>query len=139
MKLPPLHHRLLGLALALGAGSALALPTGVSVTPPDGARFLAHQRFDLRVEGKGVPGATGYSATLEVDGKPLQFSSGAQHTATTDGISSPGWGGFNLRGYSFAHEGVHTITATFSDSTGTVTVSSKVLVINPFKGRESGA
>jgi len=35
------------------------------LVPPDGARFLEHQRFDLRVEGKG----TGpFWATLAVDG-----------------------------------------------------------------------
>jgi hypothetical protein len=39
----------------LGIGrQVMALPTEVAVTPPDGARFLAGQRFDLRVEGRGV-------------------------------------------------------------------------------------
>ena len=41
------------LAFVGSMSSALALPTNVSVTPPDGARFLVGQRFDLRVERKG--------------------------------------------------------------------------------------
>jgi alkaline phosphatase len=138
MRRLPLTPRLLALALAAMALPAFALPTGVTVTPPDGSRFLVHQRFDLRVEGKGVPGATGYSATLAVDGKPVAFTSGAQHTASTDELSKAGWGGFNLRGYAFAQEGEHTVTATFSDSTGTVSVSAKVLVVDPFSKRGGG-
>jgi alkaline phosphatase len=109
-----------GLVLAR-AGTAQAAPTSVAIVPPNGARLLSGQRFDLRVEGKG----TGpFSATLAIDGHAESFSSGAQNTLTTDDISSTGFGGFNLRGYSNLRPGVHTITASFSDSTGTVDVSS---------------
>src|SRR5829696_308689 len=125
-----LIRRFLLLALLTFVGSlssALALPTNVSVTPPDGARFLTGQRFDLRVEGKG----TGpFSATLAVDGAPQTFTSGVQNSNETDGISSPGYGGFNLRGYSTAKPGFHTITATFTDSTGTVSVSARFEIID---------
>ncbi len=83
------------IVVAFGIGNAaFALPSNVSVTPPNGARFLVGQRFDLRVEGKGT-GA--FSATLAIDGASQAFTSGAQNTSTTDGISSPGYGGFNLR------------------------------------------
>src|SRR5262249_35456622 len=85
------------------------------------------QRFDLRVEGQG----TGpFSATIKIDSIAKTFTSGAQTTTTTDGISSPGWGGFNLRGYSNGAAGLHSITATFTDATGTVTVTTKFRIID---------
>lgn len=40
----------------------------MALAPPDGARFLSWQRFDIRVEGQG----TGpFSATLALDGVPV--------------------------------------------------------------------
>jgi alkaline phosphatase len=126
------------LALALGIGgfgltqTAYAAPS-VSVTPPGNARFLVDQRFDIRVEGKG----TGpFSATLAIDGVAQEFSSGAQNTSTTDGITSAGYGGFNLRGFSSKKPGRHTITATFTDATGTSSASAEFQVVSPFGGRE---
>jgi len=120
--------------LVLGSLSAAhAAPTLVSVTPPNNARFAAGQRFDLRVEGQG----TGpFSATLAIDGVEQEFTSGEQNTTTTDGISSPGFGGFNLRGYKNMREGRHTITASFADSTGTVEVESHFEIIDVRGGRE---
>lgn len=121
-------------SLILGLSAAAhAAPTAVAITPPDGARFLEGQRFDLRVEGKG----TGpYSATLAIDGRAQTFTSGAQNTSTTDGISSTGFGGFNVRGYSNRRPGVHTITTSFTDSTGTTTASSNFEIL-PAKGLRS--
>jgi alkaline phosphatase len=122
--------------MVMTAGTVFAAPTEVVVSPPSGARFLLGQKFDLRVEGKG---AGPFSATIAVDGVLLQFTSGAQNSLTTDGITAAGYGGFNLRGYSNFTPGSHTITATFTDSTGTVTVASKFQIIeikppvnNPF-------
>jgi alkaline phosphatase len=129
-----LAHRpirlLLTLAVGLIAPAAQALPSKVSVTPPSGARFIEDQRFDIRVEGLG----TGpFQATLTVDGEPVAFTSGAQDTVETDGISvkdSAGqWGGFNVRGYALKKPGLHTLTASFSDATGTVSASSTVVVL----------
>jgi alkaline phosphatase len=81
--------------------------------------LLSGQKFDLRIEGRG----TGpFSASLAIDGVPQDFTSGAQGTDQTDGISSPGYGGFNLRGYTNNAVGLHTISATFSDATGSVDV-----------------
>jgi len=116
------------IVIAIGTSSAaFALPTNVSVAPPDGARFLVNQKFDLRVEGKG----TGpYSATLAIDGAPQSFTSGAQNTTFTDNISSPGYGGFNLRGYFNNAPGTHTITTSFTDSTGTVNISAQFQIID---------
>lgn len=116
--------------LSVVASVVAALParaaTNVSVVPPTGARFLAGQKFDIRVEGKG----TGpFSATLAIDGVPHAFTSGNQGTTTTDDISSPGWGGFNLRGYSSWAPGVHTLTATFTDAGGPSSVSATFRVV----------
>ncbi len=103
--------RVLLFIIVLGAaGAVYALPTEVTVAPPNGSRFVVGQRFDLRVEGKG---AGPFSATIAVDGVPLRFTSGAQNSLTTDGITAAGFGGFNLRGYSNFAPGTHTITATW--------------------------
>ena len=123
------------LVAALLCTSAFAAPTQVTVVPPPGARFLEGQRFDIRVEGAG----TGpYSATLAVDGKPVAFTSGAQGTTTTDGISPAGWGGFNLRGHAIRKPGLLRLTATFSDATGSVSVESTVQVLGVSGDHEGG-
>jgi len=131
-------HPLAGVLFAVLLVPAVqAAPASVTVTPPDGARFLVHQRFDIRVEGEGSTKTTpSYTAALKIDGRTVSFSSGAQGTATTDGISRAGWGGFNLRGYSFPRAGNHTIEATFDDGTGPVTVSARVNVQDPFRGKD---
>src|SRR5262245_38814260 len=105
-----------------GAGAVYALPTEVTVAPPNGSRFVVGQKFDLRVEGKG---AGPFSATIAVDGVPLRFTSGAQNSLTTDGITAAGYGGVNPRGYSKFAPGADTTPPTFPDSTRTVTVNSK--------------
>ena len=109
------------------AGIAVADPTNVSIAPPDGARLLAGQKFDLRVQGRGEGP---FYATIAIDGVPLEFTSGAQGTTTTDGISAAGYGGFNLRGYSNGWPGRHTITASFTDSTGTVNTAAAFEIVN---------
>ncbi len=125
----------LAAVLLLGCASAWGA-TNVTLTPPSGARFLAHQRFDVRVEGKGTGN---YSARLWIDGQPVDFTSGAQGTSTTDGISAAGWGGFNRRGTSLAEPGWHTIQAELTDAGGTTTVTSRVQVVDPFRnGRGEG-
>ncbi len=110
-------------ALAALTGAAHAAPT-ISVTPPDKSRFLTGQRFDLRVEGKSTSGIT--AATLAVDGTPIAFSSSDTFTGGT---------GYNLRGYSNSTPGLHTLTATLTDSTGTATASAQFQVISPSGGR----
>jgi alkaline phosphatase len=123
---------LAALAMLACAPVALALPTNVTVTPPNGARLLEGQRFDVRVEGRG---SGPYSATLTIDGKPVAFTSGEQNSSTTDGITSAGWGGFNLRGLELHRPGVHQLGATFTDASGTVTVASTVQVLGIRPGR----
>src|SRR5258707_7669469 len=102
------------LVLAL-AGIAVADPTNVSIAPPDGARLLAGQKFDLRIQGRGEGP---FYATIAIDGVPLEFTSGAQGTTTTDGITAAGYGGFNLRGYSNTSPGRHTTTPPFTHPPG---------------------
>ncbi len=119
------------LVATIGAGShAFAFPTNVSITPPDDSRFLASQRFDIRVEGQGKGP---FSATLMIDGVPHAFTSGVQNSNTTDGITVDGWGGFNLRGYSNRRAGIHTVKATFTDATGTITISAQFEIIDPVR------
>lgn len=114
------------------SATAFAAPT-VNLTPHDRATFVVGQRFDIRVEGKG----TGpYSATVAIDGRRRPFTSGEQNTTTTDGITLDGYGGFNLRGYSSLRPGTHTLSATFTDSTGTTSVESTFDVVDPFGGRD---
>jgi alkaline phosphatase len=125
---------LAGFALA---GAASAAPT-IAVSPPSGARFFPGQRFDVRVEAKG---AAPFSATLTIDGKPQAFTSpaaAATPSATTDGISKAGYGGFNLRGYSNARPGRHIISATVADATGSASASATFAVESPGAEDEGG-
>ena len=120
--------RVLLFAMVFGTACiTYALPNNVSITPPNGARFLPGQRFDLRVEGKGI---APFSATIAIDGITQTFTSGFQNSSITDGISSAGFGGFNLRSYSNFQRGTHTITATFTDATGTVNLTSQFTIVD---------
>jgi alkaline phosphatase len=103
-------------------------PTGgptMFVWPPHGTRFAPGQKFDIRVEGTGTGG---FSCTMTIDGVPAAFTSGTANPTTTDGISSPGWGGFNLRGYSNRNRGLHVIDATLTSSAGTKRVRSYFVI-----------
>ncbi len=100
----------------------------VNVWPPHGARFIKGARFDIRVEGSGTGPEYGFQASLEIDGEPVAFSSGPGDPNTTDGISSPDWGGFNLRGYSSQRVGVHELNATFTSSQGTKRIKSYFVI-----------
>ncbi len=128
--------RLTSLFAALTLAGAAAAAPSVTVTPPQGARFFPGQRFDLRVEAKGTPP---FSATLTVDGAPRAFTSpadAATPSASTDGISKPGYGGFNLRGFSLDQPGKHTVSATVTDATGSARASQSLLV-ETLRGQES--
>jgi alkaline phosphatase len=117
---------MLSVSLASAAASVAAAPT-IRLTPPSGARFVEGQRFDLRVEGKGVGP---FAATLTLDGAPLTFTSGGQNTVGTDGVTAAGYGGFNRRGFSLTSRGHHTLTATFTDATGTASASSQIEILD---------
>ncbi|HET9960539.1 MAG TPA: alkaline phosphatase [Polyangiaceae bacterium] len=100
----------------------------VNVWPPHGARFFRGARFDIRVEGTGTAPNPRYAASLKIDGELRAFSSGAEDSNGTDGITTAGWGGFNLRGYSNTKAGVHELDATFSSSLGTKRIRSHFLI-----------
>jgi alkaline phosphatase len=118
--------------MVVSAGAARADATQVRLIPPTGARFLPGQKFDVRVEGKtSLSAAPSYSATLKLDGRTVGFSSGVQQSAGTDGITSPGFGGFNLRGFSIERPGKHLLSATFTDGVGAaVSVSSEIEIVS---------
>ncbi len=123
-------------AIALAAaGTALAAPTEVKIAPPNWARFLSGQRFDLRVEGKGKGP---FSAKLKVNGKEVAFTSGAQDTTTTDGITTAGYGGFNVRGYALRDPGRYELEASFTDATGTTTATSTIEIVGVGGGSSGG-
>jgi len=133
MRLLGLHTSLAIITASLASSAIATAAPSASITPQNHATFLAGQRFDIRVEGQG----TGpYSARIEIDGKPQVFTSGEQNTATTDGITSTGYGGFNIRGYTNSKPGTHTITATFSDAAGTTSVTSQFVIDDPFGWRD---
>ena len=100
----------------------------VNVWPAHGARFVPGARFDIRVEGTGAGPDYGFAASLKIDGVAQTFTSGTADSNTTDGISSPDWGGFNIRGYSNSRPGVHELDATFTSSQGTKRVKSYFVV-----------
>ncbi len=116
---------LAALLTAAAATGASAAPQGVSLVPPNGARFLEHQRFDIRVEGQGT---SPFSAVLQINGQKVDFT-GAQDPATTDGATSAGWGGFNVRGFSLPRAGKYKLEATFRDSTGETTVERIIEIV----------
>jgi hypothetical protein len=62
---------LVALMLGTAATAALAAPQGVTLVPPNGARFLEHQRFDIRVEGQG---ASPYAAEIKINGRKVSFT-----------------------------------------------------------------
>ena len=73
-----------------------------------------------------------FAATLTIDGKAIQFTSPARAstpTAETDGVTSAGCGGFNLRGYSSHKPGLHTIVANVTDETGSAPPASATFTV----------
>jgi len=99
-----MYRRLLTTALLLtGAASAADL----KVYPYDGARVLAGQRFDLRIEAENVKGFKAASVTL--DGRPVE---GLTRTTTKD--TSVEW---TLRGQSLT-PGLHQLSVRYDDEAG---------------------
>ena len=101
------------------APAAWAAPT-IRITPPNGARFVADQRFDVRVEFAG--------------------SSLSAVSLTIDGVSQPvtpasldAFGGITLRNRRFRRTGSHAIDAAAADGTGSTDASARIEVVNPFR------
>ena len=116
------------------APPALADPTSVAIFPPQGARFLPGQRFDIRVEGKGT---APYSASLSINGRPLHFTSGTADPVATDGISPAGWGGFNRRGYWLGKPGLYRLSASFKDGSGKAVTAETTITVESL-GNDDG-
>ena len=113
------------------ASAAHAQANSVAIFPPNGARFLPGQKFDIRVEGKG--GAP-YTASLAINGTPVAFTSGPDNA-----VDTAGYGGFNVRGYSLNRPGLYTLTALFNAGpTGTPTTVTSRITIEPLTGPNFG-
>lgn len=99
-----MRNHLLTTALLLTGFAAAA---DLKVYPYDGARVLAGQRFDLRIEAENVKGFKEAAVTL--DGRPVE---NLVRTATKD--TSVEW---TLRGQSLA-AGLHQLSVRYTDEAG---------------------
>jgi alkaline phosphatase len=117
---PPLM-RLGALALLISLGGAAYAAPSIRITPPDGARFLPDQRFDVRVEFKPSDGAILQEISFSIDGRINKLTS---QQLDADG-------GFTLRNMSSTTLGAHAITAAATDSAAatSVTATSNLQVI----------
>jgi alkaline phosphatase len=121
---PPLM-RLGALALLVSLGGAAHAAPSIRVTPPDGARFLPDQRFDVRVEFKPSDGATLQEVSFSIDGRINKL--------TPQQLDADG--GFTLRNMSSTTIGAHAITASATDSaTPTPVTATSNLQVIPVAG-----
>ena len=124
------------MALVLGTVSvaAIAAPAISRLTPPSNpelaaastlARFLPGQRFDLQATVRPEAGMTITAVSFAVDGVTIKVP--AAHTsivpATAITAKAPGAVAASLRAYSNAKVGVHTLTATATQSDGSTTTA----------------
>ena len=140
MKMKHPHFQRVGIAAAVLIASASALiaaPTISRLTPPSAlfsfgdagapytARFLAGQRFDLQATVRPEAGNTIASVEFKVDGVPVGTAPGLANTSlVTTGLLATlpaNTAVASLRGYSNLIAGVHTFTATATQSDATIT------------------
>ena len=134
----------LTIALALSSLSitATAAPTISRLTPPSNpsfagastlARFLPGQRFDLQATVRPEAGMTITAVSFAVDGKtikvPAAYTSIVPATAIT--AKAPGAVAASLRAYSNTTVGVHTLTATATQSDGSTTTATGRFEVMP--------
>jgi alkaline phosphatase len=140
---------LIAVALGTVACASIAAPTISRLTPPSNpavvgattlSRFLPGQRFDLQATVRPEAGLTITSVTFAVDGvtvaAPVANSSIVPATAITATV--PGAVAASLRAYSNSTIGMHTLTATATQSDGastTATGSFEVMPILTNQGR----
>jgi alkaline phosphatase len=123
-------HALIVVALGSAGCASIAAPTISRLTPPSNpvlagattlARFLPGQRFDLQVTVKPDAGLTITAVNFAVDG--VMVSVPAANTsmvpATAILAASPGAVAVSVRAYSNATPGLHSLTATATQSDGT--------------------
>jgi alkaline phosphatase len=89
------------------------------------ARFLPGQRFDLQATITPDAGASIKSVQFSIDGKPAAGKAGAA-SLTTTGVNpalAVGTAVASLRAYSYNSPGIHTLTATATQSDGLTTTA----------------
>ena len=129
---------LVAATFATTAVTSLAAPVISRLTPPSNAlsasantlaRFLPGQKFDLQATVRPDSGATVSTVVFAVDGTTVAtISSAGGNTANTNILPAtaltatvPNAVAASLRGYSNNSVGVHTLTATATDSNGATT------------------
>jgi alkaline phosphatase len=104
---------LAGLAFATEAQAA----PSIRITPPPNGKFGVNQKFDIRVEFTGIVGTLS-NVTISIDGAPQSVT-----------LVNNAW---TLRNVSYDEGnlvGVHTISASASDDTGTANASSTFEIV----------
>jgi alkaline phosphatase len=132
------------IAVALGtiSLSSIATPTISRLTPPSNpafagantlARFLPGQRFDLQATVRPEAGMTITAVNFAVDGVTIKVP--AAHTsmvpATAITAKAPSAIAASLRAYSNTTVGVHTLTATATQSDGSTTTATGRFEVMP--------
>ncbi|MGB9149182.1 MAG: hypothetical protein WCB36_02945, partial [Burkholderiales bacterium] len=125
------------LAIFSAMGQAEAAPKITRLTPPSElfstsgqssqviARFLPGQRFDLQATITPDAGASIKSVQFSIDGKPAIGKVGAS-SLTAAGVNPAlaiGTAVASLRAYSYNNPGLHTLTATATQSDGQTTTA----------------
>ena len=118
-------------------GQVQAAPKITRLTPPSEmfstsgqssqviARFLPGQRFDLQATITPDAGASIKSVQFTINGKPVNGKTGAS-SLTTAGVNpalAVGTAIASLRAYAYHHTGVHSLTATATQSDGQTTTA----------------
>lgn len=126
------------LAIVSAMGQTQAAPKITRLTPPSElfstsglssqviARFLPGQRFDLQATITPDAGASIKSVQFSIDGRPANAKAGAT-SLTTAGVNpalAVGTAVASLRAYSYNSPGIHTLTATATQSDGQTTTAS---------------
>jgi alkaline phosphatase len=104
--------------------TGMASAATFNIYPYQGAKLLAGQRFDLRIEAEGVKGAG--NATVTLDGKPVEGF--ARTTTKPDSVE------WILRGQSLG-TGTHELTVNFTDESGPATRSVRWYATPPVPGK----
>ena len=140
MKMKPTHLQRVGLTAAVlftFVGALCAAPKVSRLTPPSAlfsfgdagapytARFLTGQRFDLQATVRPEAGNTITQVEFKVDGVPVGIAPALVNTSlVTTGLVAGlplNTAVASLRGYSNLVAGVHTFTATATQSDATIT------------------
>jgi len=140
--------------LAAGANVAAAAPTISRLTPPSQlfatngaqsapmiARFISGQKFDLQATVRPDAGQTITKVEWSIDGAPLSFAKNRTSLVPATALTStvPGAVAASVRGFQIGKVGVHTFTATATQSDGAIVSATGdfEIVKTPLAGAES--